>query len=266
MTSLLSRLRGRSDAARRTPPAPPDPAAWSRPFDLLRSKWGEVPAGADRRHTSDLLALSDAELLDTWDAARRAAAEEHMFPVRGWYYTLYRDVLRDRQVADVGSGMGFDAITFAEAGARVVCADIVESNLRLIERVARLKGIASMDFVFLESFADFAKLPELDVAWCQGSMINAPFEVAREEAQHLLARLRTGGRWIELAYPEERWRREGCLSPTDWGDRTDGGAPWMEWYDLPKILRRLEPHRFEVVLAFNFHHDDFNWFDLLKIS
>ena len=47
-----------------------------------------------------------------------------------------------------------------------------------------------------------------------------------------------------------------------WGEKTDGGAPWMEWYDLEKLLRRLEPYRFDTVLAFNFHDDDFNWFDL----
>lgn len=267
ISEVVRRLRR---APSRKPASEPldayDQEAWSRPFELLRQKWGEVPAGGVRHHTKDLLTLPDAELLRAWDAARRDGREGPMWSVRGWYHALYQDVLRDRWVADVGSGLGMDAITFAEAGARIICADIVESNLRLIERIAKLKGIGSMEFLYLESFDSFAELPEVDVVWCQGSMINAPFDVAREEARHLLARLRTGGRWIELAYPEERWRREGAMAFTRWGDVTDGGAPWMEWYDLPKLLHRLDGARFEVVLALNFHDDDFSWFDLLKVS
>jgi hypothetical protein len=28
--------------------------------------------------------------------------------------------------------------------------------------------------------------------------------------------------------------------------------------------RRFSPSQFDVVLSFNFHNDDFNWFDLMK--
>ena len=36
----------------------------------------------------------------------------------------------------------------------------------------------------------------------------------------------------------------------------------MEWYDLDKLLSRLSPVKFRVVLSFEFHNSDFNWFDL----
>lgn len=164
-------------------------------------------------------------------------------------------------VLDVGSGMGFDALEFARAGSTVICCDIVESNLEVIRRMARLEQLP-VQTRFLAQMSSIDALPEVDAIWCQGSMINAPFEVAAEESRRLLAKLRPGGRWIELGYPRERWVREGRMPGWLWGDRTDGGAPWMEWYDLPKLLRRLEPFPFDVVLAFNFHDDDFNWFDL----
>jgi len=51
-----------------------------------------------------------------------------------------------------------------------------------------------------------------------------------------------------------------------WGERTDGGAPWMEWYDLDKVKAMLSPAQFDVVLYSNFFNDDFNWFDLLRRS
>jgi hypothetical protein len=47
---------------------------------------------------------------------------------------------------------------------------------------------------------------------------------------------------------------------------TDGGAPWVEWYDLTKLHAVLEPARFDTVLYFEFHNSDFNWFDLLRRS
>ena len=78
--------------------------------------------------------------------------------------------------------------------------------------------------------------------------------------------LPVGGRWIELAYPKARWEREGKMPFEQWGERTDGGAPWMEWYDLDKVKAMLSPAQFDVVLYSNFFNDDFNWFDLLRRS
>lgn len=81
----------------------------------------------------------------------------------------------------------------------------------------------------------------------------------------MLRHLPVGGRWIELAYPRERWEREGRMPFSEWGKITDGeGTPWMEWYDLDRLRARLRPAEFDVVLHFNFHHDDFNWFDLIR--
>jgi hypothetical protein len=38
----------------------------------------------------------------------------------------------------------------------------------------------------------------------------------------------------------------------------------MEWYDLSRLRERLRPAEFDVILSFNFHNDDFNWFDLIR--
>jgi len=82
----------------------------------------------------------------------------------------------------------------------------------------------------------------------------------------LLKHMKPGGRWVELAYPKIRWEREGRMPLEQWGARTDGGAPWMEWYDLEKMTLRLAPDRFRVVLYFEYHNSDFNWFDLERIA
>jgi 2-polyprenyl-3-methyl-5-hydroxy-6-metoxy-1,4-benzoquinol methylase len=234
----------------------------------LRKKWHEVPAGNARISTRDLINLSDNELRETWLAIRQSAITESGFSERGWYHELYRDIFRTKKIMDVGSGLGIDGITFAEAGAHVTFVDIVQSNLEVIKRLCGIFQIKNVDFCYLQNLESLRDLPrDYDVIWCQGSLINAPFENIREEAREILNHLPVGGRWIELAYPKNRWVREGQLPFTVWGNLTDGeGTPWMEWYDLEKIKRRFDPTQFDVILSFEFHNGDFIWFDLVRVN
>jgi carbamoyltransferase len=238
---------------------------WKTPFEVLRRKWHEVPAGDQRHTTKELSKLTDQEFLEQWFRFRDEATTGAAFAIRGWYHMLYKDLLRQKKVMDVGSGLGIDGITFAQHGANVTFVDIVESNLVVLQRLCRLLGVTNVNFCYLETLTSLTMLPtDYDVIWCQGSLINAPFEVIHPEAQELLKHLLVGGRWIELAYPKERWERDGRLPFERWGERTDGGAPWVEWYDLNKVMAILSPVKFDVVLYFNFHNDEFNWFDLVR--
>jgi SAM-dependent methyltransferase len=237
-------------------------------LQVLRGKWGEVPHTEESRARSEqLLSLSDADLLHTWTEGLLDSSTGKAFDVRGWYHLLYKDIFRGKKVMDVGSGLGFDSITYAEAGAQMTCVDIVESNLEVVKRICKLKGLTNLRFCYLRDLSSLVGLPtDYDAIYCQGSLINAPLEVTRIEAQALLQHLPVGGRWIELAYPKKRWARDGRMSFTEWGRKTDGGAPWMEWHDLDKIKAFLAPAQFEVVFTLDFHHSDFNWFDLIRRS
>jgi SAM-dependent methyltransferase len=234
----------------------------------LRKKWHEVPAGAERFSTKDIIAFDDDRLEQWWLDTREAARSGGAFPVRGWYHLLYSDVFRGKKILDVGSGLGLDGLTFAQQGAHVTFLDIVESNLFILRRLCTLLKLTNVEFRYLDTLGSLDVLAnDYDVIWCQGSMINAPFDLMAIESRELLKHLPIGGRWIELAYPPKRWEREGMLPFNEWGKRTDGdGTPWVEWYDLEKLLARLAPATFDVVLHFNFHNDDFNWFDLIRRS
>lgn len=238
---------------------------WEESFDKLRKKWGRVPAAKNGRvDTQHLLTMADQELVDLWCQIRKQDTTGEGFQVRGWYHLLYEDVLRHKRIMDVGCGLGIDGITFAQSGASVTFVDIAESNVALVSRICNLLQVRNVDFCYLESISSLSALGMYDVIWCQGSMHNAPFEIVRAEAQELVKHLKVGGRWIQLAYPKTRWEREGKLPFNKWGEKTDGpGTPWCEWYDLQKLLGLLEPIKFNVVLYFEFHNGDFNWFDLL---
>lgn len=239
---------------------------WQRPFDVLRAKWVQVPTTrSGSMRTDELLALPDAELLAVWSRAREDITTGGQFAHRGWYHILYADAFGDKKILDVGCGFAIDGITFAQHGAKVAFVDIVESNVQVVRRLCGILGLQDVDFLFMQDIGSLVSLDsDFDVVMCLGSLHHAPFEVVRPEAHELLRHLKIGGRWIQLAYPKTRWLRDGSPPFDQWGARTDGpGTPWAEWYDLPKLLRLLEPARFEVVLCQEFHNSDFIWFDLL---
>jgi hypothetical protein len=199
-------------------------------------------------------------LVATWDAM--AAGD---MAARSVGSLLYGDTFRDRQVLELGSGLGFDGLRFAAGGAAWTFADIVPDNLAVIRRIASLKGLEPrVHFHLIGDDLSFAGLPEdYDVIWVFGSIHHVPFEIARREAVDALGHLKPGGRWMELVYPRERWLREGALPFEQWGKLTDGErTPWAEWHDVEKVRRRLFPAPLRTVLDFEFCAQNYRWFDL----
>jgi SAM-dependent methyltransferase len=235
----------------------------SHSFELLRSKWIEIPiSDAERRRSSSLESLPDDALLALWRKGAQSAARDH----RAWYQNLYRDTFRGKRLIDYGCGLGFDCLLYAQHGAQVTFVDLVESNVTVVRRLARLMGLGGCEFLYMEDLRSLDALHgEYDVVYCCGSMINAPLWVIHSEAQTLLRHLPAGGRWIELAYPKARWVRDGSPPFEEWGEMTDGGAPWMEWHDAEKIKSYLAPARFDVIRELDFHDQFFNWIDLIRI-
>lgn len=232
-------------------------------LSVLSEKWREVPGGSDSgdRHFSDQF-LAQANFLEIWEREKRAGDD-----IRGWYWRLYGDLLRGKRVLEIGSGMGFDAVQFAERGASWTACDIAESNLDLIAAVAKAKSLGIQTYP-IRSLSSLRSLPlDFDVVWCNGSLINLPFDDAKEECEEILRHLKSNGRWIELTYPRERWVREGSPSFDQWGKMTDGErTPWMEWYDVEKLRKRLLPREFVTILDHRFGSNCFLWIDLQAVD
>ncbi len=240
-------------------------------LEISRNKWTEIPAGdVERCNSLELMKLDEDALLSKWCEAHHKATTAEYFNVRGWYQALYKDVLRGKRVLDVGCGFGIDGIYFAQNGAEMTFLDIAKSNLNIVSRICSYLNLQNTNFVHLDTLSKMKTLRKIsnsfDFIWCQGSLINAPSDVVKYERALLLELLPPGGRWIELAYPKSRWDREGRMPFNQWGEKTDGGAPWIEWYDLEKLKFFLSPAKFNVILQHEFFDNNFIWFDLLRLA
>lgn len=240
------------------------PVDWQKPYDTLRRKWGEVPiTNWEILSTEQLLALPDDALLQKWEKSRTTLTTGAEWDHRGWYHALYADSMRGKKVMDIGSGFGVDSITFAQHGARLTFVDLVETNLKVLQRLCGFLGLKDTRFVLFEDLHSLKGLDtDFDVILAMGSLHNAPAEVMKPEYQELIKHLKVGGRWLQLAYPKSLWIKAGRPTFDKWGQMLER-SPWEEWYDVPKLLSMFEPAKFDVVLYREFHNGDFNWFDLL---
>lgn len=231
----------------------------------LREKWREIPATrSGRMFSSELLALSDADLLAYWESCR---GETSTPEVRGWYQTLYQDRLAGKYVADIGPGLGIDGIYFAEHGAHVTFVDIVEDNLALLRRVAELKNI-SADYYFIDDFFSFRFAREYDVFLAVGSLLNAPLDFMQRQMAAMTRFLKLHGTALVLAYPKCRYDQSGARDCAEFGKLTDGErTPWCEWYDDAKIQALFGPaFKLEWSRDFGANRSEFNWFELTKVA
>lgn len=236
-------------------------------FKILRQRWGTVPGEVfgEKIEMNRVSRLPEDALVELWRSVRES--ERSRWRVRGWYHMLYTPLMPGRRVLDFGSGFGIDGIRWAENGAEVVFADIVPANLLVLQKLCAAMKLTLVQFLCVEGLSSMTALSDqsFDVLWAQGSLHNAPFHFMKEEVARLIPKLKVGGRWIQLAYPRERWERDGRPPFTEWGRLTDGeGTPYCEWYDVDKLALLMNPHRFEPLTFFNFHDDDFNWYDLVR--
>ena len=258
LRTLLNRFR--PNAGQSADPAPGFDAYLN---GVLRAKWVELPAGSDRSERQFSTGLMDwplQRLMTFWDEQFKVSED-----VRGWYRALYAPLFQGKRVLEIGSGMGYDGIYFMQHGAKWQFSDIAADNQTLIRRVAEAKGLQPVGFLVIEALKSFDALPrDFDFVWANGSLLNVPFEISTEECAVIIRHLKLGGRWIELAYPYERWSREGSPPFSKWGKMTDGErTPWVEWYDIEKLKQRLAPHIMTPVFDLRFSSDSYIWMDLI---
>src|SRR5690242_8731756 len=144
-------------------------------FSFLQEKWRNVQAGDIL--SDELLSLDRAAFFDAW---QKHFLLHHSADVRRWYLTLYREFMHGKAVLEVGSGLGFDGITFLQAGAKQwTFSDISSENLKVIRRACEELGLSADVIAVGNGFECFDNLGMYDVIWVNGSLVNLPFELAR---------------------------------------------------------------------------------------
>ena len=119
------------------------------------------------------------------------------------------------------------------------------------------------EFLLLQSHNDLENLNDTDVLFSGGSLHHAPREFLEPEYRILESKIRTGGRWLQLAYPKTRWVREGSPKFEKWGTYTDGpDTPYAKPIDAAFVQSMIEPRESRVILDYELHNSDFNWIDL----
>lgn len=204
--------------------------------DILKSnleKWQTLPAGKWRRKVTDLNALEDAELIEAYDSFRTLWDEE-----RGWEHERYSEIFKGRDVLEVGSGLGYDALTMSGSASTWTCADILQVNLDFVSRMAVLKNADNISTQLLEDVTNHNFGQKFSGFYAHGVLHHIPFKTARSQMENISRHLVSGAKAVFLMYPKERWEHAGKPPFETFGIGTDGeGTPWAEWYDEDKIIK-----------------------------
>ena len=129
------------------PSSLPQPYEGNYNFDRARKYWANVPraAGANPLNTPELSTVSDQELVKVFNT-EMSKADQKKERVTGFSVAseILKGISRPR-VLEYGSGFGFYGIKIllCYPEAKVTFADINEHNLKVIERIASIKGLDS---------------------------------------------------------------------------------------------------------------------------
>jgi SAM-dependent methyltransferase len=159
--------------------------------EQVRSFWSRTPCGS-------------------WDATAPEGTAEYFAQIEARRYELepfiprfaeFRST-RDRDVLEIGVGLGTDHVRFARAGARLHGVDLTERGIELVQRRLELEGLSSE----LQR-ADAERLPfadaSFDYVYSWGVLHHTPD--TRRAVHEAIRVLRPGGRICVMVYARHAW-------------------------------------------------------------
>lgn len=224
-------------------------------------KWLTLPAGESRRHVQELIRLNDSDLRSEYEKFVPFWEKE-----RGWEYERYTPFFAGRDVIEIGSGMGYDGITYSERAASWTFCDIIRDNLSLVKRMCNLYGRTNVEFRHLDNLESYVFPQKYSGLYAHGVLHHVPFAIAQQEVANLNKYLTSGARVVLLMYPYERWEMSGKPDFDKFGTMTDGeGTPWAEYYDEVKI-QKLFGSEYALVktIKWGYQNSEFVNFELVK--
>lgn len=177
-------------------------------FDTQKAAWASPPIDDFGYFSSEkLLRLSDTQLKKLIEKMT-----ETRYGLDGWrnYQNKWRDCLRldstkGKRILDFGSGVGLEALQFAQNGNRVWLADIVPSNLELAQRVLQLYGYKSEGCLSVTDSWPFLECDPVDIFYANGVLHHIPY--AQEIMRRVVELLTPDGRVHLMLYSDRGWQK-----------------------------------------------------------
>lgn len=195
-------------------------------------KWENLPAGRSQYNVNSFSDLNDVETLKLYNDWIIYWENE-----RAWEYEFYKEYFKDKDVIEIGSGLGYDGIRMSQIAKSWTFCDINENNINFVKRICKLKNITNVDFKVIDDPLNYDFGKQYNALWSHGVLHHIPIEFAKKEYENINKYLENDSKIMLLMYPKERWEKQGKMSFTTWGNLTDGGCPWIEYYTEEKILQ-----------------------------
>lgn len=195
-------------------------------FEAQKRAWSRPPIGGVNTSSAEILKLPDAEFRAWFEGAwdRQYNPNKQPSNWRGLYRLalgLDRPAPPDAVVMDFGCGFGFDALSYAHAGYRVLLADIVRSNLAVAARVISDMGHKTnlLGPVVCSNEEPFFYPPcVVDVYHSSGVLHHTPY--ARGILERMRDTIAHDGEVRLMLYTDELWRIATGKEPPSYDDMT----------------------------------------------
>ncbi len=225
------------------------------------SRWNKLPAGKLRLNILFLTKFPDFLLKIFYNYFARKWKRE-----RGWEHNRYKSLFEGKDVLEIGSGLGYDSLVYSTTCKSYTHAELNNNQLGFLNRIHQLyQTQISIYFELLEDPFKHTFSRSFDAFYAHGVLHHIPFEEAKMQFQNIDKFLKTGSAVVFLMYPKERWVLAGSPSFEKFGDYTDGGCPWTEYYDTEKI-KALVGDNYELTFEYKWGYNctEFVNFEFIK--
>jgi len=214
---------------------------------------------------------------ESWKcAASFPIDKEKVYPEHGIVQEF--DYFQDKLVLDYGSGSGADAFSYLKRGNRVICCDIVETNLDQAEDNLRAQGmsISNVDFCHLQCSWEIPLDDNgVDVVNANG-VLHHIYPHAYRVVKELYRVCKPGGLFYCMLYTEDlrkildpvvkNFMQNNNISEEEaFGWATDGpGTPYSRYYTEEQGINFIEEAGFKVISYVVYNQRQFRTFKSIK--
>lgn len=229
------------------------------------SRWNKLPAGNFRLNIHYLFHINDYlfKLLYKYFSIKWRKE-------RGWEHSKYKLLFSNRNVLEIGSGMGFDSLIYSPKAKSYTHGELSSLQIDFLKKVHRVfnsENLQKISFLKIQDPIKFEYPKKFNAFYAHGVLHHVPFDLAKEQFQQIDKYLEKESIVVFLMYPKERWLNAGKPDFEKFGNYTDGGCPWTEYYDREKIMDLVgEKYQLLEEIKWGKNSVEFVNFELVKIT